>query len=58
MSEFYRLNPDHSVTPVTMHAWAIDFEDSARRIVANTEVAHRTTKVQVSTVFLGFKPPV
>ena len=50
MGEHYRLNADHSVTPVSLMEWATSFEDKDNRRVARTDLADNTF---VSTVFLG-----
>jgi hypothetical protein len=51
MAEYYRLNADHSVTPISdPQEWAIAFEDRDKRRVAKTKLPDGT---MISTVFLG-----
>jgi hypothetical protein len=51
MGEYYKLNPDHSVTPISdPMEWARMFEDIDTRRVDET---YLNDDIRVSTVFLG-----
>ena len=46
---YYQLNPDGTVSPTTLEAWATEFADPGKRRLALDEVG----PAMVSTIFLG-----